>query len=122
MRSSRTENQFFGGERPSDARQLLACGSLFGTLAEVGGTGPLAAAASLQARVMDKGLIRNMDARRHLQATICAHRRGAVAAGGIISMMRALPLIISSIVSGLRDLRRGIGGKSAILRTDATCR
>src|SRR5262245_38640165 len=29
---------------------------------------------------------------------------GAVAAAGIISMMRALPLIIGSIVSGLRDL------------------
>ncbi|MFN4258384.1 MAG: OPT family oligopeptide transporter [Gemmataceae bacterium] len=30
---------------------------------------------------------------------------GAVAAGGIISMARALPLIVSSIVAGLRDLR-----------------
>lgn len=35
---------------------------------------------------------------------------GAVAAGGIISMCRALPLIISSIVSGLRDLRATSGG------------
>ena len=30
---------------------------------------------------------------------------GAVAAGGIISMLRALPLIFSSILSGMRDLR-----------------
>ena len=30
---------------------------------------------------------------------------GAVAAGGIISMFRALPLIFGSIVAGLRDLR-----------------
>ena len=30
---------------------------------------------------------------------------GAVAAGGIISMFQALPLIFSSIRSGLRDLR-----------------
>jgi putative OPT family oligopeptide transporter len=34
---------------------------------------------------------------------------GAVAAGGIISMCRALPLILGSILSGLRDLRRGKG-------------
>ena len=30
---------------------------------------------------------------------------GAVAAGGIISMIRAMPLILASIVAGLRDLR-----------------
>jgi uncharacterized oligopeptide transporter (OPT) family protein len=35
---------------------------------------------------------------------------GAVAIGGIISMCRALPLIIASIVSGLRDLRATAGG------------
>jgi putative OPT family oligopeptide transporter len=34
---------------------------------------------------------------------------GAVAAGGIISMARALPLIIGSVVAGLRDLRSGTG-------------
>ncbi len=37
---------------------------------------------------------------------------GAVAAGGIISMLRALPLILSSITGGLRDLRATAGGKS----------
>jgi putative OPT family oligopeptide transporter len=37
---------------------------------------------------------------------------GAVAAGGIISMIRAMPLILSSIVAGLRDLRPA-GGKNA---------
>ena len=31
---------------------------------------------------------------------------GAVAAGGIISLCQALPLILSSIVGGLRDLRK----------------
>jgi putative OPT family oligopeptide transporter len=37
---------------------------------------------------------------------------GAVAAGGIISVFKALPLILSSIQAGLRDLRRsgGAGG------------
>src|SRR5207248_11670216 len=44
---------------------------------------------------------------------------GAVAAGGIISMMRALPLIISSIVSGFRDLRATrTSGKEVTARTD----
>ncbi|HWG44768.1 MAG TPA: oligopeptide transporter, OPT family [Gemmataceae bacterium] len=44
---------------------------------------------------------------------------GAVAAGGIISMMRALPLIFSSIVSGLRDLRATrTGGVQAVARTE----
>ncbi len=44
---------------------------------------------------------------------------GAVAAGGIISMIRALPLIVSSIVAGLRDLRPSgeMAGNSA-RRTD----
>jgi uncharacterized oligopeptide transporter (OPT) family protein len=44
---------------------------------------------------------------------------GAVAAGGIISMLRALPLILSSIVSGLRDLRATrAGGAQAVARTE----
>ncbi|HMF18598.1 MAG TPA: oligopeptide transporter, OPT family, partial [Gemmataceae bacterium] len=44
---------------------------------------------------------------------------GAVAAGGIISMCRALPLIFSSITSGLRDLRTtSTGGQTTTKRTD----
>ncbi|HEY7157547.1 MAG TPA: oligopeptide transporter, OPT family [Gemmataceae bacterium] len=44
---------------------------------------------------------------------------GAVAAGGIISMLRALPLIIGSIVSGLRDLRTSrAAGVEAVARTE----
>ncbi len=44
---------------------------------------------------------------------------GAVAAGGIISMFRALPLILSSIFSGLRDLRATrAGGQKATRRTE----
>jgi putative OPT family oligopeptide transporter len=38
---------------------------------------------------------------------------GAVAAGGIISMCRALPLILGSIVAGLRDMRAARGGGQA---------
>jgi putative OPT family oligopeptide transporter len=44
---------------------------------------------------------------------------GAVAAGGIISMLRAMPLILSSIVSGLRDLRATrAAGAEAVARTE----
>ena len=44
---------------------------------------------------------------------------GAVAAGGIISMCRALPLIFSSIFSGLRDLRStSASGQKTTRRTD----
>ncbi|HKD36225.1 MAG TPA: oligopeptide transporter, OPT family, partial [Pirellulales bacterium] len=46
---------------------------------------------------------------------------GAVAAGGIISLVQALPLIIGSLVGGVRDLRtaRASGrGERALRRTD----
>lgn len=65
------------------------------------------------------GLIRNMDPEGIRGRYLRYIGAGAVAAGGIISMCRALPLIIGSIASGLRDLRasRG-GGKGATLRTE----
>jgi uncharacterized oligopeptide transporter (OPT) family protein len=45
---------------------------------------------------------------------------GAVAAGGIISMCRAIPLIIGSITAGLRDLRasRATGAATSTVRTE----
>lgn len=43
---------------------------------------------------------------------------GAVATGGFISMFRAMPLIASSIASGVRDLRARNGGGEARLRTE----
>jgi putative OPT family oligopeptide transporter len=44
---------------------------------------------------------------------------GAVAAGGVISMTRALPLIIGSIMSGVRDLRATrAGGQTTTARTE----
>ncbi len=42
---------------------------------------------------------------------------GAVAAGGIISLLQALPLIVSSVGSGLRDLR-GSERETSTARTD----
>jgi putative OPT family oligopeptide transporter len=43
---------------------------------------------------------------------------GAVATGGIISLCRAMPLIISSILSGLRDMRSSAAGDRESRRTD----
>lgn len=51
------------------------------------------------------GLIRNMEP-EDLRVTYLRYiGAGAVAAGGIISMVRALPLIVGSIIAGLRDMR-----------------
>jgi putative OPT family oligopeptide transporter len=63
----------------------------------------------------DKGLIRNMGPGDIYKNYLKYIGAGAVAAGGIISMCRALPLIIGSIASGLRDLRatRAAGNGSA---------
>lgn len=71
---------------------------------------------------VDRGLIRNMtvgDLRNNYILYIGA---GAVATGGIISMIQALPLILVSLRSGLRDLARGKDGRTgngaAIPRTE----
>jgi len=67
----------------------------------------------------DKGLIRNMSPGGIKANYLRYIGAGAVAAGGIISMMRAMPLIIGSIVSGLRDLRATrASGSEAAARTD----
>jgi putative OPT family oligopeptide transporter len=76
------------------------------------------ALSSVDEQGVDRGLIRNMgpgDIYKYYLRYIGA---GAVAAGGIISMCRALPLIISSVVSGLRDLRATAGGRGAAARTE----
>ncbi len=43
---------------------------------------------------------------------------GAVAAGGIISLLRSLPTIWSSLLEGLKDFRGGTGARSSALRTE----
>jgi uncharacterized oligopeptide transporter (OPT) family protein len=43
---------------------------------------------------------------------------GAVAAGGVISLLRSLPTIWSSLVEGLKDLRGGAGAGSSRIRTE----
>jgi len=43
---------------------------------------------------------------------------GAVAAGGIISLVRSLPIILNSIRSGLSDFKAAASAHSSVLRTD----
>jgi putative OPT family oligopeptide transporter len=59
---------------------------------------------------VNRGLIRNMEPADLYKNYLRYIGAGAVAAGGIISMCRALPLIVSSIIAGLRDLRSSGGG------------
>jgi putative OPT family oligopeptide transporter len=66
----------------------------------------------------DRGLIRNMGPGEIYKFYLRYIGAGAVAAGGIISMARALPLIIASIVAGLRDLRSADAGGPRAARTE----
>ncbi len=66
----------------------------------------------------DKGLIRNMGPEDIYANYLRYIGAGAVAAGGIIGMFRALPLIISSIVAGFRDLRSSAAGGPGAVRTE----
>jgi putative OPT family oligopeptide transporter len=71
----------------------------------------------------DKGLIRNMEPSDISSKYLRYIGAGAVAAGGIISMARALPLIISSVLAGLRDLRasgssNGVEGRAGRTERD----
>ncbi|MCU0702601.1 MAG: oligopeptide transporter, OPT family [Fimbriiglobus sp.] len=71
---------------------------------------------------VDHGLIKNMNELEVRKNYILYIGAGAVAAGGIISMLKALPVIVSSLVGGLRDLTGGRknGGASgaAVPRTE----
>jgi uncharacterized oligopeptide transporter (OPT) family protein len=109
----------FGGDFPGDKNHFWRVASVVGTLGTLDGTGPLAATAVVNTRVEDKGLIRNMGPGAIKGNYLRYIGAGAVAAGGIISMLRALPLIIGSIVSGLRDLRATrAAGREVAARTE----
>src|SRR3954447_1757788 len=61
---------------------------------------------------IDTGLIRNMDESALRKNYILYIGAGAVAAGGIISMFKALPVIVGAVAGGLRDLRGGSAAQS----------
>jgi putative OPT family oligopeptide transporter len=64
------------------------------------------------------GTIASMDAETIYKTYVRYIGAGAVAAGGIIGLCRAMPLIVSSIVSGMRDMRASLGGAGGVRRTD----
>jgi putative OPT family oligopeptide transporter len=63
-------------------------------------------------------LIKNMTEDDIWHAYILYIGAGAVAAGGIISVFKALPLIAGSIKAGVKDIRGSIGGANGVGRTD----
>jgi putative OPT family oligopeptide transporter len=70
---------------------------------------------------VDHGFIKNMKESEVRKNYILYIGAGAVAAGGIISMLKALPVILGSVVAGFRDLTGGKNGGSgggAVPRTD----
>ncbi|MBN9518732.1 oligopeptide transporter, OPT family [bacterium] len=86
-------------------------------------TEPLAPAVSKMDDGKDVGLIKNMGVGQLRNNYILYIGAGAVAAGGIISMLKAMPVILSSVLAGFRDLRaersaaRG-GTAAAVPRTE----
>jgi len=69
---------------------------------------------------VDVGLIRNMTVTAVRDNYILYIGAGAVAAGGIISMFQAMPLILASILAGMRDIRgaRQEGSRPQVPRTE----
>jgi OPT family oligopeptide transporter len=81
--------------------------------------GAMIGGASYAAKELDPGLIRNKDENGIRSAYILYIGAGAVATGGIISMLNALPVIFGSVFSALKDLRSSGGSGGAIqLRTE----
>jgi putative OPT family oligopeptide transporter len=68
----------------------------------------------------ETGLIQSMTVGEIRNAYILYIGAGAVATGGIISMFQALPLIFSSIISGLRDLSKSKGSDAPVATTKRT--
>jgi putative OPT family oligopeptide transporter len=97
---------------------FFVIGPLIATFGENLNSPVAPARTSIDETGLDKGLIRNMDPSDIYRNYLRYIGAGAVAAGGIISMARALPLIISSILAGLRDLRASGGNGTSAGRTE----
>ena len=65
-----------------------------------------------------KRLIRDMDPNQIRNAYVLYIGAGAVAAGGIISVARSLPVIWHGLAGGLKDFRGGAAARESIERTD----
>jgi len=67
---------------------------------------------------VDRGIIANMEPGHIYKHYLKYIGAGAVAAGGIFSMLKAMPLILGSIFAGIRDLRATRGGGGGARRTE----
>ena len=85
---------------------LIPAIKFFGT----GLAAPLAPETTRLIKDMSPGQIRN--------AYILYIGAGAVAAGGIVSLMRSLPTIWHGMKEGLKDLRGGASARASMIRTD----
>jgi putative OPT family oligopeptide transporter len=85
---------------------LIPAIKFFGT----GLASPLAPETTRLIKDMSPGQIRN--------AYILYIGAGAVAAGGIVSLMRSLPTIWHGMKEGLKDLRGGASARASMIRTD----
>ena len=65
-----------------------------------------------------KALIRDMNPNQIRNAYVLYIGAGAVAAGGIISVLRSLPVIWHGMAAGLKDFRGGSAAREGMLRTD----
>src|ERR1051326_4031379 len=63
-------------------------------------------------------LIKDMSPNAIRSAYILYIGAGAVAAGGIVSMLRSLPTIWHGLSEGLKDMRGGASARASMLRTD----
>jgi uncharacterized oligopeptide transporter (OPT) family protein len=112
------EGNVLGIEGAGDRNDIWRAASLVGNVTAPGGAAPLTGAALLYTRVEDKGLIRNMGPGDIYKNYLRYIGAGAVAAGGIIGMFRALPLILASVLAGVRDLRATAAGGPGAARTE----
>lgn len=98
---------------------FFVIGPLIATFGENATTYVSPATKKLDEKGVDHGLIKNMEPGEIYSNYLRYIGAGAVAAGGIISMLRALPLILASISAGLRDLRSGTGSGEQTQRTES---
>ncbi len=99
----------------------IACMMMAGAVLSFWVIGPLIAMFGeglTQAVAPAKTLIRDMEPGDIYKYYLRYIGAGAVAAGGIISMCRALPLIVSSSIAGIRDLRATAAGGPSAVRTE----
>lgn len=76
----------------------------------------------VEGKLVNTALIKNMTPKWLRDDYILYIGAGAVAAGGILSMLQSMPMILGSIVSAFRDLRSGRGEDPAVKNSKTVAR